>query len=334
MTIEQKSVEGKKVLVVGGTGNIGRALCYVLSRNNQVDVLARFSDAAVRAELEKYCDVLWKRDLSHDSPFDGIPADYDYVFNMAVHWGFSKDIAFGDFDYFQRVNTLAGARLMFHFKDTDTAFVMGSTGGVYQPCPPGVARKESDLAIGGDNPYEISKIQLEWKTLGLSEMYDIPVSITRYFWPIFPWGGGGPARGTIARILRNQTLPKVSSPEGKRPMNLGYISDLTYATIEAAACAEPAQLNDNPFGCVYNISGPEPWSLEKIAVQFAELVGIDVQFEEAEAEGQHETYVADIDKMTKELYAPQVNSQQCLELVARGIKEEVKGPEDWMFEVN
>jgi len=333
--IEQHDIEGKKVLVVGGSGNIGRALCHVLSINNEVDALARFTEPEVEAELRACCQTLWKRDLSHDAPLEGVPQDYDYVLNMAVHWGFSKDLSYADFDYFQRVNTLAAARLMFHCKDAGARFVFGSTGGVYQPCrKPGESRREEELAIGGDNPYEITKIELEWMVLGLSEMYDAPVAVVRYFWPIFPWGGGGPARGTIGAILQGRHVHRARTEEGKRPMNLGYISDLTYATIRAAACARPARLVDDPSGRVYNLTGAEPVSLEQIATEFARQMGIEVTFEDAEAESASEPYVADVSKMARDLWEPRVGWKECIARVVRGIKEKVRGPEDWMFEVS
>ena len=332
MGIEQHDIEGKRVLVVGGTGNIGRSLCHVLARNNDVDALARFSNPAVREELSRICRNLWKRDLSHESPLDGVPGDYDYVFNMAVHWGFSKDLSYADFEYFQRVNTLAAARLIFHCKDAGAKFVFGSTGGVYQPCrTPGQRRSERDLAIGGDNPYEISKIELEGMVLGLSEMYGAPVAILRFFWPMFPWGGGGPARGTIQSVLAGRPIPRARTEEGKRPMNLGYVADLVYAAIRAAARARSARLAEEPVACIYNVSGAEAVSLEAIATEFATQMGIKVQFEDAEREGPHETYVADVSKMACELWEPRVGWRECISRVVRGVRERSPGPQDWMF---
>jgi nucleoside-diphosphate-sugar epimerase len=334
LSIEQNDIVGKKVLVAGA-GNIGRALCHVLGRNNDVDVLelrSRLSDPVLSDELARSCRTIWRRDLSHDSPLDGMPGDYDYVFNMAVHWGSGREMSFGDFDYFQRVNTLAAARLIFHCKDGGAKFVFGSTGGVYQPCPPGVARNERDVGIGGDNPYEITKIQMEWMTLGLSEMYGFPLAVLRYFWPIFPWGGGGPARGAIGTVLACNPVPRARTEEGKRPMNLGYVADLVYATIRAAAKAAPARLAEDHTACVYNVSGADVLSLEEIAREFAAQMGVEARFEDAEAEGQHLTYVADVSKMSRELRAPRIGARECIARVVRGIREKVTGPEDWMFE--
>lgn len=333
MSIQQNTIDGKQILVVGGTGDIGRALSYVLSRNNEVDVLARGTDPAVVEELSGFCRRIWQRDLSHDSPLDGIDTPYDYVFHMAVHWGFRRDLAFGEFDYFQRVNTLSGARLIYHFADSGASFVFGSTGGVYQPCAPGQRRNESDVAIGGDNPYEISKIQLEGMTLGLSDMYDVPVAVLRYFWPIFPWGGGGPARGVFSRVLEGEPVQRCENPEGRRPMNLGYVADLAYATIEAAASAKPARLEENATGRIYNVSGQEAASLEEIAVEFADQMGLEAKFQEGPAEGEHLTYVADVTKMSEQLWKPRIGVEECIRRVVRGEKERCRRMEEWMFEV-
>jgi hypothetical protein len=60
---------------------------------------------------------------------------------------------------------------------------------------------------------------------------------------------------------------------------------------------------------------------------------VEVTFEDAEREGEHETYVADISKMSDELWEPAVGTRKCLERVVRGIEEKARGPEDWMFEV-
>jgi nucleoside-diphosphate-sugar epimerase len=333
MGIRQTGIDGKRILVVGGTGNIGRALCYVLARNNVVDVLARGSNPSVVEELSGFCRRIWQRDLSHDSPLDGIASDYDYVFHMAVHWGFSRELAFGEFDYFQRVNTLSGARLIYHFRDSDATFVFGSTGGVYQPCDPGQLRSEEHTAVGGDNPYEISKIQLEHMTLGLSDMYDVPVAVLRYFWPIFPWGGGGPARGVFSRVMGGEAVLRCDHPEGRRPMNLGYVADLVYATIAAAAGAEPARLEKDATGRIYNVSGHEAASLEEIAVEFARQMELQVQFSNAPAEGEHLPYVADVTKMSREIWTPRVGIEECIRRVVRGEKEGCRRMEDWMFDL-
>jgi len=45
MSIEQDFVVGAKVLITGVTGQIGRGLAHVLSRNNEVHGVARFSNA-------------------------------------------------------------------------------------------------------------------------------------------------------------------------------------------------------------------------------------------------------------------------------------------------
>lgn len=46
-------MQGRKILITGATGLIGRGLAFVLARDNEVHALARFSRPGVREEPER-----------------------------------------------------------------------------------------------------------------------------------------------------------------------------------------------------------------------------------------------------------------------------------------
>jgi len=48
MGMEQDILVGKRVLVIGVTGLIGRGLSYVLAKNNEVHGLCRFKEPELR----------------------------------------------------------------------------------------------------------------------------------------------------------------------------------------------------------------------------------------------------------------------------------------------
>ena len=75
-------MQGQKVLFVGGQGPVSAPALRLLAPDNDVFVMARFSNPEVRDKLESTGLTCIKHDLFE--PFDDLPDDFDYVFHSAL----------------------------------------------------------------------------------------------------------------------------------------------------------------------------------------------------------------------------------------------------------
>src|SRR6187551_1536717 len=76
-------MRGSKVLITGPTGQVAVPVAKALAADNEVWGIARFTDAAGRADLEESgvrCETV---NLA-SGDFTGLPTDFDYVLNLAV----------------------------------------------------------------------------------------------------------------------------------------------------------------------------------------------------------------------------------------------------------
>ena len=324
---EQEFLVGKKVLITGITGLIGRGLAYILSKNNEVHGAARFSNPKIEKELSSICHKLYKLDLSKKESVESLPKDYDVVFNLAVHWGEYRGPLEKDWNTFiktMEVNSFLPARLILHFKDTQAKLVFGSTGSLYTP-----SKNRKDLHVegktcweGGECIYEDTKMGGDILIYWISQDFKVPAIILRYYWPEAPYTGGGRIGYIVRSFLKGQSIK--ASRVNPWWHNLGYISDIVYATIAAANfVAIPAP--------IYNVSGEEITNTYEKALVVAEELGIEPKIEEVEDEGPS-MYLADVSKMKRDLWKPQIGLKECVRRVVKAIKEEINTPQDWMFE--
>lgn len=223
-------MRGAKILITGPTGQVATPITEALAADNDVWGIARFSDPAARARLEKagvHCETV---NLAAGD-FSALPADFDYVVNLAV----AKS---GRWDKDMGANAESVGLLMAHCRGAK-AFLHCSSTGVYDP-PDDDPRTER--AALGDNhrhlfpTYSISKIAGEVVARTMSRVLNVPTTIARLNvpygdnggWPFFhmemllagspiPVPPGGPARynpiheddiiATIPKLLEIATVP-------------------------------------------------------------------------------------------------------------------------------
>src|SRR3954453_2664822 len=117
-------LSGKRIVVTGPTGQVALPVTLALAEGNEVFGLARFRDAAARARLEAAGVVCVATNLAAGD-FSGVPADVDYVLNLAVvksnRW--EVDLA---------ANAEAAGLLMAHCRDATAMLHLWRTGG-YRP---------------------------------------------------------------------------------------------------------------------------------------------------------------------------------------------------------
>ena len=117
-------MRGSKILITGPTGQVATPVAKALAADNEVWGIARFTNPAVREDLEK-AGVRCQTVNLAAGDFTGLPNDFDYVLNLAVaksgNW--DKDLA---------ANAESVGLLMAHCRDAK-AFLHCSSGAVYDP---------------------------------------------------------------------------------------------------------------------------------------------------------------------------------------------------------
>lgn len=164
----------KKVLITGATGQIGRPIAERLVADNEVWCAARFSEPALRRELQdlgiKTCTwSLSSNDLSE------IPEDFTHVLHAAYV------IAEAQHDIAVRVNAESTGLLMQHCQRAES-FVFVSASAVYQRQEPEHLYAESD-PLGGlasyMPSYPVAKIASEGVVHAAARMVNLPSTIAR-----------------------------------------------------------------------------------------------------------------------------------------------------------
>lgn len=253
---------GRKILVTGPTGNLGRPLALALAATNEVWGLARFGNAEVRAELEAAGVRCIERDLSSD-PTRGIPDDFHAVLHAASLIPMASE---QDMSRTMQVNCTATAVLLEHCRAAGT-FVMCSSAGVYrhQDRP---LREDDDY--GADLPgYAISKIAAEQLVRYLSGRWNVPCVILRIGALFGRHGGTGGATAPIDRMVAGKEI--WVSPEDTEGVSLLWEDDAVRLVGSALSAGEVPPLT-------LNLAGPEHVPVEEYCSFAGRLLGMEPRF--------------------------------------------------------
>ena len=119
-------LSGEKVLITGPGGRIALGIAKTLAADNEVWGIARFSDPAVRDEVDALGVTTRVVDLG-DPDFSDLPDDFTYLLHIAADFG-------EDYERGLRVNAEGTGLLLSHCRNAKAALVM-STVTVYKPHP-------------------------------------------------------------------------------------------------------------------------------------------------------------------------------------------------------
>ncbi|MFE0175385.1 NAD-dependent epimerase/dehydratase family protein [Streptomyces sp. NPDC059002] len=259
-------MQGKKILVTGGTGQVARPVAEALAPDNEVWCLGRFGDRAARKDLEERGAHTFTWDMAAGE-LDGLPDDFTHVLHSAVHRGDGTD-----FDTTARVNAAGTARLMTHCA-TAEAFLYVSSGVVYNRADRTHRYRETD-PLGGAAPwlptYPVAKLSAEGVVRGLSEALALPSVIARLNIAYGVHGHGG-----VPMILFNQmregracAVPR----EGQNYCNLLHVDDLVrQVPLLWEAARAPAR--------VLNWGGDEEVGITDLLEYMSALTGVPVRLD-------------------------------------------------------
>jgi len=254
-------ITGKKILITGLTGQVGKPVALAFAQDNDVYGLARFSNAEVKKELEENGITCVTFDL--DKPdFKDVPSDIDYVLNFAVNFNSNFDNV---------ITTVAEGLglLMNHCRDAKKLFHCSTTS-VYQS--KGHEPLSETDPLGDNSPigiptYSICKIAAEAMARYAARQWNIPTVIARLN---VPYGNnGGLPWIHMEIILQNLSIMVHNDkPSIFNPIHEDDIVETIPKLLEAASV--PAT--------IVNWAGTDRVSIEDWCNYICKLVGKEAEF--------------------------------------------------------
>ncbi|AEV76785.1 nucleoside-diphosphate-sugar epimerase [Mycolicibacterium rhodesiae NBB3] len=253
-------LSGEKILITGPGGRIAHGIAKTLAAHNEVWGIARFSDTAVRDEVEALGVTTRTVDLGTPD-FSSVPRDFTYLLHIAADFG-------EDYEQGLRVNAEGTGLLLSHCRTAKAALVM-STVTVYKPHPdPWHAFAEGDpigdAGLPTPRPYSIVKIAEEAVARYCAREFDLPITIAR-MGSAYGDRGGLPLWHLNA-IVAGQPVVARWDPLPYSPIHYDDIN----AQVEAllAAARVPAT--------IVNWAGDVPVTVQQWSRYFADLIGADL----------------------------------------------------------
>jgi nucleoside-diphosphate-sugar epimerase len=278
-------VEGEKVLVTGGQGSSGFPPVRLLAPDNEVWVMARFTDPAARAKVEAAGAHCLVQDLLQ--PFDEIPDDFTYVWHSAIPQLNSPGAWPDSFD----AAADSTARLAYHLRRAK-GFAFVSSASCYEPPPDDTPIKEGQPSghhVTGDKKYVFYKIAAEANLAFVSRQFGLPVSILRMGSPT-GFDGGTMVERLIKIVNGEEIRLHPRRPNNFRPH---WETDLARMAVKAMEEARVPPL-------FVNFCGDDIVSAEDYCAYMGELVGKEPNIVYTE-EGTYTSLVPDVTLMHETL---------------------------------
>ncbi len=255
-------LENKKILITGLTGQVAKPVALAFAETNDVWGIARFSNLAVRKELEAGGINCLTFDLSTPD-FSEVPDDFDYVLNFAVSY---------DPNFDATITTIVeGLGLLMSHCQNAKAFLHCSTVGVYK-ANGREPLKETD-PLGDSNhailpAYSICKIAAEGMARFCAKKWSLPTIIARLNVP-YGDNGGWPLLHMEMLLADQPIAVHTNKPSLYNPIHEDDIIGSIQKLLDAATV--PAN--------IVNWSGSVRVSLEEWSEHIGRLVGKKVAFD-------------------------------------------------------
>ncbi|HRT93425.1 MAG TPA: NAD-dependent epimerase/dehydratase family protein [Planctomycetota bacterium] len=286
---------GKRVMVVGGTGKIGKHLVpKLVGLGNEVHALARFGKPGQRERLEALGVRCFTTDVTCPAAFHGIPNDYDAVFHEAA-------LKFGseaDAEATVEINVRAVGRAMEHFAGT-RAFLFASSGNVYadaaEPASEATPPRPPSL-------YAMTRLGGEWMVDYFSRRNQTPAVLQRIFYGYHEEFG---VPTDIARQIRDGEPVDLTTER----VNCIWLDDLMDAMIASWQVASVPPK-------VLNLTSPETYAVRDIAERLGELMGRKPTFK---GTPKGTSLLGDASEMARLLGPPKTSLDEGLRRIARSV---------------
>ncbi len=281
----------EKILITGATGLIGQELLSLLINEYECWVVGRHT-----AENPKWHFI--EQDMGKVFEINKFPEQMDYIIHLAQSDG-HNDFKNNRKEIFD-VNIYGMMQLLdYGVKAKIKKYLFASSGGIYGQLGKPAVEDESIVVSDSLNFYQNTKLCTEL----LARNYGIYFNVIafRFF---FVYGKGQKDNMLFPRMIK--------SIKEKRIITVGSLNDIKINPIyktDAAMCVYMALkgINDTE---TFNIAGDEITSLGNIALKIAKEIGteIEVRYENE----QQQDVLADIRKMRKLLWTPQITLDEGL----------------------
>ena len=249
---------GKRILITGVTGMMGRAMARTLVSGNTVYGVARFSDPELRSRLEHLGVECIPCDL-HDQDLSCLPANVDTLLHFAV--SYDNDAATMAFNGF-----LVG-RLLSHLTRLEQ-YVVSSSVAVYRGASRYDISEQSPTIPNGI--YGTTKLAGDVLATHISRERRLPGAILRYWFPYTdePDVSSDYFQGLLQRLREGKTFVVPDDDTVcQQPL---FIDDLVRITVDALDF-----VSDEPF--VLNVAGHKRLPLMQVISTLAEVFELEPQ---------------------------------------------------------
>lgn len=280
-------ITGKRILVTGANGLLGRSVVASLASTNEVCAMVHTMPSDPLPGIQ-YLPV----DFAADWSVDALPSKVHAIVHLAQSAHF-RDVPARALEVFQ-VNIASTARLLdFAWRAGAERFVYASSGGIYSG---GIQTfRETSPVIQPDTLgyYLGSKVSCE--ALASSYARFMKIMVLRFF---FIYGRGQNRTMLIPRLIDNIRHGRPVSIQGESGLRLNpiHVSDASAAVVAALRSETSA---------IYNVAGPQVLSLRELCQEIESLVGQAASFETVP--GQPSDVVGDISMMSAHLHTPLVH---------------------------
>lgn len=307
----EELMQGKKILITGASGQIGRALVHILAKRNEVHALARFSNPELLEEIKHKVEKVWRIDMGTE-PATALPRDFDVLFHEAVSWGGDDNLEEQQKSFHLSCDFLADLML----RNENAVFVLGSTGSVYKMIE-GTC-KEEETPLEGGSTYVTAKIAMSRIARWLSVSFGRRVVELRYWYPFAPYV---PHR-KVDRYLSGDII-------GNNPRIIEQRTYILHHIQKTILSAEHASSPPQVFNCATD----ELLTRGDLARIGAKITGAELT-ERAQSHGEQPgpDHIADTTRMVRFLGPSPITTEEGFRRYHRARQQNTLHPEDWMFE--
>ncbi|MFK7898940.1 MAG: NAD-dependent epimerase/dehydratase family protein [Myxococcota bacterium] len=282
-------LSGEKILITGVTGAIARPVAAALAAKNEVWGAARFTDEALREEIEK-ADVQLARVDFEKNDYAAIPEDVTQI----IHYAYTRRPS-GEFQDAIQVNALAAGHVMQRCKNAKAALIV-SAATLYSTQDDPFYRYHEDDDIGYvQAPWgpssPVSKVTLESTARFAAQAFDLPTTIVR---PSGPYGTTSDIASVVVdAVAEGRPVFAMHDPQPYSVIHIDDMIDQIPALLAAASV--PAKL--------VNWASDEVVTTQEMAEQAAIHLGKPANVEVMSPEGVAKGAVVDTTRI-REIVGP------------------------------
>lgn len=280
-------MNGKRVLVTGGSGFIGGAIAEALQTDNDVRVLDTDPDPTPPDGVS-----VIEGDVRDRQVVDAAVEDVDVVFHQAAVVSVAQSIA--DPMESHAVNATGTLQVLEAARRHGSRVVGASSAAIYGD-PERIPIAES-APLAPTSPYGLNKLALDHYLRLYHDLYDLDTVALRYFNVYGPGQTGGDYAGVMEAFLEQAQAgdPLTVHGDGEQTRDFVHIDDVVRANILAA--------ETDAVGTAYNVGTGHSVTISDLAERVRHAVGSDSPIVTQEArEGDVRHSRADLTRSTQEL---------------------------------